>query len=138
VLALWQPTKHIGAQVTGEAGTCCWQELLTNDVPAARAFYTSLFGWTTKADETEYTEFVLGKNSFAGMMKIRPEWGQMPPHWGIYFLVDKCDAAVEKAHGLGARICVPPMDIEKIGRFAKLQDPQGAVFSVIHLFAATK
>ncbi len=136
VLSLWQPRKHIGVQVTGEFGTCCWQELLTNDVQAARTFYTSLFGWTTKADDTEYTEFVLGKNSFAGMMKIRPEWGPMPPHWGIYFLVEKCDAAVEKAKGLGARICVPPMDIEKVGRFSTLQDPQGAAFSVIHLFAA--
>jgi predicted enzyme related to lactoylglutathione lyase len=133
VLSLWQPAKHIGVGVNREYGTFCWQELLTNDLKAARAFYTSLFGWATKADETEYTEFILGKDSFAGMMKLRPEWGNVPPHWGVYFLVEKCDATVEKAGSLGGQTCVPPMDIEKVGRFATLQDAQGAAFSVIQL-----
>ena len=29
-------------------GTFSWSELLTSDVEAAKAFYTKLFGWSTK------------------------------------------------------------------------------------------
>jgi predicted enzyme related to lactoylglutathione lyase len=34
---------------------------------------------------------------------------------------------------MGARIMVPPTDIPNIGRFAILNDPQGADFAVIRL-----
>lgn len=129
-LAVWQPKKHFGVSVSNELGTFCWQELLTSDVTKARAFYTSLFGWTTRGDASEYTEFALGKDSFAGMMKIKPEWGNMPSNWGLYFLVANCDGTVEKARALGAALCNPPMDIESVGRMAVLSDPQGAPFSV--------
>jgi hypothetical protein len=40
---------------------------------------------------------------------------------------------VSRAVALGAKNLVPPMDIPKVGRFAVLQDPQGAVFAVIAL-----
>ncbi len=33
----------------------------------------------------------------------------------------------------GARTVVPPRDIPEVGRFAVLQDPQGAHFSIIRL-----
>jgi predicted enzyme related to lactoylglutathione lyase len=31
---------------------------------------------------------------------------------------------------LGATSCVPPTDIPNVGRFAMIQDPHGAVFSI--------
>jgi len=34
---------------------------------------------------------------------------------------------------LGATAFVPPMDIEKVGRFSTMSDPQGAVFAIIKL-----
>ncbi len=137
-LAVWQPKKHFGVSLINELGTFCWQELLTTDVAKARAFYTSLFGWTTKGDASEYTEFVLGKESFAGMMKIKPEWGGRSSCWGLYFLVANCDVAADKARGLGGNLCNPPMDIESVGRFAVLSDPQGASFSVFQAAEAAR
>jgi predicted enzyme related to lactoylglutathione lyase len=59
-----------------------------------------------------------------------PEYQGVPAHWGVYFAVDDCDATVEKAKGMGATSCVPPTDIPNVGRFAVIQDPQGAIFSV--------
>jgi predicted enzyme related to lactoylglutathione lyase len=47
--------------------------------------------------------------------------------------VDDSDRAVEKAKGMGAQVMVPPTDIPNIGRFAILNDPQGADFAVIRL-----
>jgi len=49
--------------------------------------------------------------------------------------VDDCDASVAKATSLGAKAMMPPMDIENVGRFAMLTDPEGAGFAVIKLNA---
>jgi predicted enzyme related to lactoylglutathione lyase len=40
---------------------------------------------------------------------------------------------VDRAKGLGAKVTMPPMEIETAGRFALLSDPQGAGFAVIKL-----
>ena len=62
------------------------------------------------------------------------EWGEIPPHWMIYFA--DCDAGAERATELGGQVKVPPTDIPKVGRFSVIQDPQGAVFSIIKLSTA--
>ena len=76
----------------GEPGTLGWFELLTGDTDAAAKFYAGLVGWSVKQKDSEtngsqYIEFVKGGESVAGMMQIQPEWGQVPPNWGIYFVV---------------------------------------------------
>ena len=57
----------------------------------------------------------------------------VPPSWTIYFQVADCDAAVAKAKSLGGRPLFGPKDVEEVGRFAMIQDPQGAAFSIIQL-----
>lgn len=132
---IWQPMKHKGFGVKGEPNSVCWNELLTTDTERASDFYTKLFGWkdNTHGGATAYTEFINGDTHAGGMMQIRPEMGPIPPHWGIYFAVDDCDATAQKATSLGAQTLVPPMNIENVGRFATIRDPQGAVFSIIKL-----
>ncbi len=71
-------------------------------------------------------------------MKIKPEWGGRSSCWGLYFLVANCDVAADKARGLGGNLCNPPMDIESVGRFAVLSDPQGASFSVFQAAEAAR
>jgi predicted enzyme related to lactoylglutathione lyase len=51
----------------------------------------------------------------------------------IYFQVDDCDAATKKAQSLGATVKMGPQDIENVGRFTLMTDPQGAWFYVIKL-----
>lgn len=136
VFAIWQPLKHIGAQVANVPGAFCWNELLTNDKARAAEFYEKLFKWTTEAHgggHGEYTEFFNNGRPAGGMMEIQPEWGQVPPHWGVYFAVSDCDKTAEHAKSLGASIIAPPTDIPNVGRFSVIRDPQGAVFSVIKL-----
>jgi predicted enzyme related to lactoylglutathione lyase len=131
---IWQPGTHPGFGVKGEPNTVCWNELLTTDTERAIDFYTKLFGWVANTHgPMEYTEFMNGDTHAGGMMKIQPHMGPIPPHWGIYFAVDDCDAAFEKATSLGATAYVPPMTIENVGRFATLSDPQGGAFSIIKL-----
>jgi predicted enzyme related to lactoylglutathione lyase len=137
-ICIWEPKKHIGADVINEPGSLCWAELDTTDTDSAGRFYTRLFGWGKKvgadaANQTEYTEFQLGGTSIGGMMKIPKEWGPVPPSWLIYFAVTDCDAMAKKAGDLGGGTIVPPTDIPDAGRFAVLRDPQGAVFAIIKL-----
>src|SRR2546427_139673 len=80
-----------------------------------------------------YISVADGDEHAGGMMQIQPHMGPMPPHWGIYFAVDDCDATFAKATSLGATPFVPPMDIENVGRFSTMADPQGAVFAIIRL-----
>ena len=58
----------------------------------------------------------------------------VPPHWLVYFAVEDCDGAVDKASATGGRVIVPPSNIPDIGRFSVVTDPQGAAFAVIQLF----
>ena len=58
---------------------------------------------------------------------------QKSPYWVVYFAVDDCDASAEKATSLGAKVLSPPTDIPEIGRFAVIQDAQGAAFAIIKL-----
>jgi predicted enzyme related to lactoylglutathione lyase len=57
--------------------------------------------------------------------------GPIPPHWLVYFAVDDCDAKVQKATELGARVMKPAENIPGVGRFAILTDPQGAAFALL-------
>src|SRR5580765_4924844 len=133
--SVWEPKKHIGAEVINEPGTLCWAELDTTDMKSAESFYTALFGWGAKrggeaANETAYTEWQLGGKSIGGMMTIPKEWGPVPPNWLVYFMVADVDGAAKKASSHGGQVIVPPTDIPKTGRFAVIQDPQHAVFAV--------
>jgi predicted enzyme related to lactoylglutathione lyase len=132
---IWQAGKHTGYGVKGQPSTVSWNELLTTDTARAIDFYSKLFGWVanTHGAPMEYTEWMLGDEHVGGMMQIRPDMGPVPPNWGIYFAVEDCDASFQKATSLGAQAIVPPMDIEHVGRFAVIRDPQGAVFSIIKL-----
>lgn len=128
--AVWQPKKHIGVGVKNETGALCWNELQTRQRDRAKEFYTQLFGWTAK-ESPEYVEFHLGESALGGAMTMQPMVpAQVPAHWIVYFWVDDVDASVQKASAGGAATYVPPMDIPKVGRFAVLADPQGAVFAV--------
>jgi hypothetical protein len=140
IVQLWEPKKHIGAGILNEPGALCWSELTTRDTDAAEAFYTGLFGWTPKhsapsaATASDYTEFSNQGHTGVGMMAMRPDMpAGMPSYWMPYFQVADCDGSTAKAKELGARVMVPPQDIPSTGRFAILQDPQGAMFAVFKL-----
>lgn len=134
VFALWQAGTHKGAGVVNVPGALVWNELGTTDTAKAGAFYSGLFGWGLDAKKfgpMEYTIFQNGDRGAGGMYELTAEMAGVPPHWLIYFSVDDCDAKAKKATELGATTIKPVDDIPGVGRFAILQDPQGAVFAII-------
>ena len=135
VFQVWEPKKHVGAMITNEPGALCWTELTTSDLRAAESFYAGLFGWTAKRSDPaagmEYTEMNNNGQSGVGMMPKPPQMpAQVPSYWMPYFMVSDVDASAGKAKQLGAKLMVPPQDIEKLGRFSVVADPQGAVFAI--------
>ena len=116
-------------------GMISWHELMTGDVEGGKKFYAKLLGWGFQEFPMEeggsYWVVKVGEEEVGGIMGTPPDAAGVPPHWGLYITVDNVDATVKKAEKIGAMVLVPPMDIPKVGRFAVLQDPQGAGFAVI-------
>jgi predicted enzyme related to lactoylglutathione lyase len=140
--ALWQPGTHTGAGLVNEPGTLCWNELHTPRAEEAIAFYGALFGWTARPSQEStagvpYVEFMRGERRAAGLIEIRPEWGEVPPNWAVYFAVADCGATLTGAESLGGRIAMPPTEVPGVGRFAFVRDPQGAFFAIIQLVPAS-
>jgi uncharacterized protein len=136
VISVWQPQTHHGADVVNEPGSLCWNELAARDIDAAKRFYEAVFGWDAETNaygDTSYTEWKLDGRSVGGMIQMNEQWpAEIPAHWMVYFAVDDIDATVARASELGGKVAVEPTDTP-VGRFAVLNDPHGAVFSVIRL-----
>jgi uncharacterized protein len=114
-------------------GQFCWTDLMTTDPAAAKAFYTTLFGWNAKDMPFPggvYTMLQKGEHEVAGLGGQPPEEQSrgIPPHWNVYVSVDDAEAAAAKAASLGANVLAPPFDVMDSGRMAILADPTGAVF----------
>lgn len=115
-------------------GTVGWVELLTRDPQGAEPFYAEVFGWkaeTSLHGGVAYTMFTLDDDQVAGMMMM-PDTvpAEVPAYWSVYFAVDDVEATVARTTELGGSVIAPPMEIAS-GRFAVLEDPQGAVFSLL-------
>jgi predicted enzyme related to lactoylglutathione lyase len=115
-------------------GAFSWNELMTTDVMGAKAFYGELLGWTlqdTANPVMEYTIVKAGDTQIGGIMAVPPQAKGVPPAWGAYVTVDDVDALLPRVEQLGGKIRVPPTDIPNVGRFMLIQDPQGAMLSLI-------
>jgi predicted enzyme related to lactoylglutathione lyase len=117
----------------GAVGEFSWNELVTQDVAGATAFYTKLFGWQMEkfgasSPDKEYMILKAGNTQVGGMMKM-PMPGA-PSSWLAYVTVADCDASVKQATGLCGKVCVEPFDVPMVGRIAVLKDPQGASFGL--------
>jgi predicted enzyme related to lactoylglutathione lyase len=137
VISAWQPAQMGGFHM-GVANSFGWAELNSRGVQKAIPFYEQVFGWKTKKSEMgegvpDYYEFQVGGESIAGGQEmnqmVAPE---VPSHWLAYFGVDDVDKSFKTATGAGGRELVEPMDFPG-GRFAILQDPQGAVFGLLKM-----
>jgi predicted enzyme related to lactoylglutathione lyase len=117
-------------------GRFLWYDLLTPDVEAAVAFYTSVTGWTRGSFDfgggQAYTMWLAGETPVGGSMPLPPEEVARgtKAHWLAYIGTPDVDAAHARALELGAQTRVAPMDVPTVGRTAVLVDPQGALFAL--------
>jgi hypothetical protein len=135
VISAWQGTR-MGGFRTDEPNSFGWAELNARGVDRALAFYTRVFGWTTKTTEmgegqAPYTEFQIDGTSVAGALEMNPMVAAaVPSYWQVYFDVADVDDAFRRALELGGKEMVAPTDFPG-GRFAIVADPQGASFGLL-------
>jgi hypothetical protein len=118
-------------------GTFCWNELMTRDLKTAAKFYSEVVGWQATDSGMpgmDYTIFKAGDKQAAGMMAMPKEIpNEVPPHWMAYIAVDDVDSAAAKTREHGGQVIHGPEDIPDVGRFCVIQDPVGAVVSLISM-----
>lgn len=111
-------------------GTFHWNELMTNDVDAAKAFYAETIGWT-------YDEFPMESGTYWVIMQDgKPAGGMMAwpdaapegegPRWFAHLAVDDVDARVAGVVAAGGKVLREPFDIPMVGRVAIVEDVTGA------------
>jgi uncharacterized protein len=134
VFSLWQAKRHTGFGIKGVPGSFCVADLSTSDQDSASRFYEQLFRWRIgKEDEDpshNYYHLFNHEEFIGGIVPPASRKPGVPPHWQIYLQVSDCDEVATKAKSLGAKLYMPPMNIEDIGRMAVLADPQGAAFAI--------
>ena len=121
----------MGERTSYAPGTFSWAELVTSDAGAAKAFYTSVFGW-------EYNDSPVPGGSVYSMAlrdgkhvaALFESDQQGPPHWNSYVSVESADATAARAAELGATVVAEPFDVMDVGRMAVIADPTGAALSV--------
>ena len=117
-------------------GSFHWNELAATDVDGAKAFYSEVIGWDfdEMPNVAGGTYWILksGDEMAGGLMAMPPAVPDgTPPYWMSYVAVDDIDAAVAKVAGLGGTVLTDPFDIPNVGRMGVIQDPQGAVISLM-------
>ncbi len=134
VISLWQPRSNIGADIMGESGAIAWFELATNDLDSASEFYKNVFGYNVREIEEEnryvdYRVLFVGEMPVGVMIKIREDWGNVPPHWSIYLTVDDIESSRAKIVELGGKNLIDVLSIA-MGKISLAMDPQGAGFYI--------
>ena len=116
-------------------GTPNWVDLQTTDQPAAKAFYTGLFGWdyddqpmSEASDAPVYSMAKLGGQYVAAIAPQSPDLAAAgaPPTWNTYLAVDSVDDAAARADAAGGEVLMEPFDVMDSGRMAFVADTSGA------------
>jgi uncharacterized protein len=140
--SIWEPRGHQGFGRLCEPGAPFWFELTTPDTAAAIQFYTALFGWTVQETSPTpigpYRVFSKDGKLVGGLIAALEAWGSSVPLWVSCMQVDDCDAAVARATELGGKAFEGPTDIPGFGKYANLQDPDGAKFQIFTPAPGTK
>ncbi len=132
-LGLWQSKKNPGATVVNEPGAFTWAEVFAPNTDKVVTFYNEVLGLEKEVldmGDEPYTAFKAGDRTVAGTMP--PPMEEVPSHWHVYFGTDDCAKTMEDVKAAGGTIKAGPIDTP-VGQMAVIQDPQGAVFSVIQL-----
>jgi predicted enzyme related to lactoylglutathione lyase len=111
-------------------GTFAWYDLMTPDASASKKFYPAVTGWSIEPwGTTGYEMWTISKgNAIGGIAPISPDQRAlgMPAHWLGSVNVDDVDSAASKVRSLGGKVVHGPEEIPDVGRYAVIEDPQGA------------
>jgi predicted enzyme related to lactoylglutathione lyase len=127
-----------------DVGSVWWSELLVRDAARARNFYAAVVGWTPqvvalddpsrqpRAGEAEYTMFAAdGRETAGAMLADDAGFAGASPGWLTYIQVADVDASASRVAQNGGRLLHGPFTQQGTGRFAIVEDPDGARFGLV-------
>ncbi|HEY7564296.1 MAG TPA: VOC family protein [Acidimicrobiia bacterium] len=133
----WQAGDLAGAERVNDPGCLTSNELSTDDVDRAAAFYTDLFGWRIEEIDTHGGPRYWGihhegaaSSLNGGMRQLSAGQKGLPPYWMPYFTVANVDYAVATATDGGGKVLMKPVELPTGSKIAVLSDPQGATFAI--------
>jgi len=134
VFGVWQGDTHTGAQIVNVPGAMVWNETLSHDFDAAKAFYGTVFGYEFQdlsGDGFRYAGIQVDGSVVGGIGQL-PEGTppEVPSLWLTYFQVEDPAATVARAGELGGTIQQDPRD-SPYGQLAVIIGPAGETFAVI-------
>ena len=134
--SIYEPGSTPLPEHQAELGDVSWHELYTNDAAAAVKFYGDLYGWreTRAMDMGPMGKYhiVARQWDLGGIMNKPREMAQVPPHWGLYFLVKDVHKGAEVVTANGGQVLNGPMEVPDGSWIVNCMDPQGAAFSLNH------
>jgi predicted enzyme related to lactoylglutathione lyase len=117
------------------AGKFVWHDLMTDDLEAARTFYSGLLGWTFEETRHpnggDYTLILSDGQLVGGMVQLADPEGAEYSRWVGYLSVPDVDSAADFTVAEGGTVVAGPLDLPGIGRAAAIQDPQGGVVGLL-------
>ncbi len=112
-------------------GKFVWADLVTDDVPAARKFYSQLFGWTFRA-VGDYVVVCNDDRPLGGMFqRPRPNDQSARPRWFGYISVSNVKRAKKTVIESGGKVFQEPQQLPDRGEQAVFADAEGAMFGVV-------
>jgi uncharacterized protein len=113
-------------------GTPCWVDAQVDDLPAARSFYSALFGWEIQDSPPEFGGYLMAMldGKPAAGIGPKPEGQTMPSVWTTYLAADRADDVAAAVADAGGQVMMPPFDVADIGRMFVAADPTGGIFGV--------
>jgi predicted enzyme related to lactoylglutathione lyase len=116
---------------TAVANKPAWVDLSTSDAPAAREFYSKVFGWKIEVNpDPQYGGYAMANVGGKQVAGIGPKMSsEAPTAWSVYIGTDNADDLAKKVQAAGGKVIAPPFDVGDQGRMAVFQDPTGAFIS---------
>lgn len=103
-------------------------DYLSPDVDAAVAFYTSLFGWTTRRIDA-FTQLLANNEAIGGIVPT-PDGAPPSGHWFPHLATADVAATSARVTSLGGKVVRPAQDNGELGKLAIITDPIGASFAL--------
>lgn len=113
-------------------GHFCWNELLTWDIDAAKAFYATLYGWTYEASGRDDGYWIAWNNGqpAAGLFQMTPErFAGVPAHWFAYIADQDVDVSLARLVAQGGTVVRESFVVGDM-RMAIVRDAGGAFFGL--------
>lgn len=121
-----------------DAGRFNWFEHMSNDVAAARRFYSEVLPWKVEDANMPgmtYPMIKVGEAPIGGFASLPA--GVKDPHWVSYLVVEDIEATARKVVANGGKALMDAFEVPGVGRMQPIADPQGAATILFRPLAGT-